>query len=102
MKIIANMRKAFGLALAFALALSLSAPAQGQSVLNQIGKRAKNAVNTRTTMGADRAIQKTLDKAENAIEKGVTNADTTPIQRQISCNIQNDNKTCVNANIYSI
>lgn len=74
MKIIANMRKAFGLALAFALALSLSAPAQGQSVLNQIGKRAKNAVNTRTTMGADRAIQKTLDKAENAIEKGVTNA----------------------------
>lgn len=23
-------------------------------------------------------------------------------QRQISCNIQNDNKTCVNANIYSI
>mgnify|MGYP002534121085 FL=1 len=74
MKIIANMRKAFGLALAFALALSLSAPAQGQSVLNQIGKRAKNAVNTRTTMGADKFIQKTLDKAENAIEKGVTNA----------------------------
>ena len=74
MKIIANMRKAFGLALAFALALSLSAPAQGQSVLNQIGKRAKNAVKTRTTMGADRAIQKTLDKAEDAIEKGVTNA----------------------------
>ena len=62
MKIPANMRKAFGLALAFALALSLSAPAQGQSVLNQIGKRAKNAVNTRATMGADRAIQKTLDK----------------------------------------
>ncbi len=50
MKILANMRKAFGLALAFALALSLSAPAQGQSVLNQIGKRAKNAVKTRTTM----------------------------------------------------
>ena len=74
MKIIANMRKAFGLALAFALALSLSAPAQGQSVLNQIGKRAKNALNTRTTMGADKSIQKTLDKAENAIEKGVTNA----------------------------
>lgn len=74
MKILANMRKAFGPALAFALALSLSAPAQGQSVLNQIGKRAKNAVNTRATMGADRAIQKTLDKAENAIEKGVTNA----------------------------
>lgn len=74
MKILSNMRKAFGLALAFALALSLSAPAQGQSVLNQIGKRAKNAVKTRTTMGADRAIQKTLDKAEDAIEKGVTNA----------------------------
>ena len=31
-----------------------------------------------------------------------SNADTMPIQRQISCNIQNDNKTCVNANIYSI
>lgn len=30
------------------------------------------------------------------------NADTTPIQRQISCNIQNDKKLCVNANIYSI
>ena len=26
----------------------------------------------------------------------------TPIQRQISCNIQNDKKLCVNANIYSI
>ena len=24
------------------------------------------------------------------------------VYRQISCNIQNDNKTCVNANIYSI
>ena len=33
---------------------------------------------------------------------GVSNANTTPRQRQISCNIQNDNKTCVNANIYSI
>lgn len=31
-----------------------------------------------------------------------SNADTTPIQRQISCNIQNNNKTCVNTNIYSI
>ena len=31
-----------------------------------------------------------------------SNADTTPIQRQISCNIQNNNKMCVNANIYSI
>ena len=30
------------------------------------------------------------------------NADTTPIQRQISCNIQNDKKMRVNANIYSI
>ena len=30
------------------------------------------------------------------------NADTTPIQRQISCNIQNDKKLRVNANIYSI
>lgn len=27
---------------------------------------------------------------------------TTLIQRQISCNIQNDKKMCVNANIYSI
>ena len=26
----------------------------------------------------------------------------TTIQRQISCNIQNDKKLCVNANIYSI
>lgn len=31
-----------------------------------------------------------------------TLADTTPIQRQISCNIQKDKKLCVNANIYSI
>ena len=29
-------------------------------------------------------------------------ADTTPIQRQISCNIQNDKKLRVNANMYSI
>ena len=29
-------------------------------------------------------------------------ADTTPIQRQISCNIQNNKKMCVNTNIYSI
>ena len=28
--------------------------------------------------------------------------DTTPIQRQISCNNQNDKKTRVNTNIYSI
>lgn len=32
----------------------------------------------------------------------VGNADTTPIQRQISYNIQNDKKMRVNANIYSI
>lgn len=31
-----------------------------------------------------------------------SNADTTPIQRQISCNIQNDKNLRVNANIYSI
>lgn len=30
------------------------------------------------------------------------NADTTPIQRQISCNCQNDKKSRVNTNIYSI
>lgn len=29
-------------------------------------------------------------------------ADTTPIQRQISCNNQNDKKSRVNTNIYSI
>ena len=33
---------------------------------------------------------------------GKSNADTTPIQRQISCNIQNDKKLRVNANMYSI
>lgn len=33
---------------------------------------------------------------------GSSIADTKPIQRQISCNIQNDKKLCVNANIYSI
>lgn len=33
---------------------------------------------------------------------GASNADTTPIQRQISCNIQNDKKLRVNANIYSM
>ena len=32
----------------------------------------------------------------------IANADTTPIQRQISCNIQNDKKLRVNANMYSI
>lgn len=41
-------------------------------------------------------------KDESGETVGAFNADTSPIQRQISCNIQNDNKTCVNANIYSI
>lgn len=31
-----------------------------------------------------------------------TRTDTTPIQRQISCNNQNDKKSRVNTNIYSI
>lgn len=35
-------------------------------------------------------------------EIGIINADTTPIQRQISCNNQNDKKSRVNTNIYSI
>lgn len=33
---------------------------------------------------------------------GANAADTTPIQRQISCNNQNDKKSRVNTNIYSI
>ena len=38
----------------------------------------------------------------NAQTKFLVPTDTTPIQRQISCNIQNDKKMRVNANIYSI
>lgn len=43
------------------------------------------------------------DKAKAEAETvRIDNADTTPIQRQISCNIQNDKKLRVNANMYSI
>lgn len=69
-----NTGKALGLLLAFSISLSMNIPAQGQSVLNQIGKRAKNSVKNKTVMGADRAVKKTLDKAEDAIEKGVNDA----------------------------
>ena len=41
-------------------------------------------------------------KDESGETVGAFNADTTPIQRQISCNNQNDKKLRVNANIYSI
>ncbi len=37
-----------------------------------------------------------------ALSVETSNADTTPIQRQISCNIGNDKKMRVNTNIYSI
>lgn len=68
------MKKALGAVLALSLSLSVNMPAQGQNLLNQLGKRAKNAATTRTTMGVDRAIQKGLDKAEGVIEKGANNA----------------------------
>ena len=38
----------------------------------------------------------------NIVAHWIYNADTTPIQRQISCNNQNDKKSRVNTNIYSI
>ena len=47
-------------------------------------------------------IAEELVKASQCQLSGTNNADTTPIQRQISCNIQNDKKLRVNANIYSI
>lgn len=40
--------------------------------------------------------------ADRYMLTGTFRADTTPIQRQISCNNQNDKKTRVNTNIYSI
>lgn len=41
-------------------------------------------------------------KKTGNIQERKSNADTTPIQRQISCNKQNDKKSRVNTNIYSI
>ena len=39
---------------------------------------------------------------KSTLDHGLSTADTTPIQRQILCNIQNDKKMCANTNIYSI
>lgn len=46
-----------------------------------------------------RAIRDTSKSLTSFVD---SNADTTPIQRQISCNNQNDKKSRVNTNIYSI
>ena len=61
------------LVLGASLMLSTGAPASAQ-ILNDITRRAKNAAETRIKMGADRAVHKTLDKAEKAVEKGAKNA----------------------------
>ena len=74
MKMSVNIKKTLGALLALSLSLSMNMPAQGQNLLNQLGKRAKNAATTRTTMGVDRAIQKGLDKVEDAVEKGANDA----------------------------
>ena len=50
-------------------------------------------------------MQQHLLESDKCIEEGFRRLDegnAKPIQRQISCDIQNNNKTCVNANIYSI
>lgn len=62
------------MAISLLVSLLCVVPADGQNLINQIGRRAKNAAKTRVTMGADRAIQRTLDKAEDSIEKGVRDA----------------------------
>ena len=59
--------------LGFALIFSTGQVASAQ-ILNDITRRAKNAAETRIKMGADRAVHKTLDKAEKAVEKSVKNA----------------------------
>ena len=74
MEIFRNIKIALGAVLALTLSLSVNTTAEGQNLLNQLGKRAKNAATTRTTMGVDRAIQKGLDKVEGAIEKGANDA----------------------------
>ena len=61
------------LVLGASLMLSTGAPTSAQ-ILNDITRRAKNAAETRIKMGADRAVHKTLDKAEKAVEKGAKNA----------------------------
>ena len=57
---------------------------------------------TEAAGAADKAAKAANGAAAGAARTAASNADTTPIQRQISCNIQNDKKMCVNANIYSI
>ena len=59
--------------LALAAASAVSVPAQAQ-LLNDIARRAKNAAETRTKMAADRAVHKTMDKAEDALKKGAKGA----------------------------
>ncbi|MBR5175635.1 MAG: DUF1565 domain-containing protein [Bacteroidales bacterium] len=61
------------LVLGASLMFSTAAPASAQ-ILNDITRRAKNAAETKIKMGADRAVHKTLDKAEKAVEKGAKNA----------------------------
>ena len=61
------------LILGIALMFSTGNVASAQ-ILNDITRRAKNAAETRIKMGADRAVHKTMDKAEKAVEKGVKNA----------------------------
>ena len=66
------------------------------------------AVNIRFGMHINENLEPVLSLVPRSIGLRIarfvetSNADTTPIQCQISCNIQNDNKTCVNTNIYSI
>jgi hypothetical protein len=71
MKFFANKIIRTMLAAVIACTFSVSAHAQ---ILNDIARRAKNAVETRTKMAADRAVQKTLDKAEDSVEKGAKSA----------------------------
>ena len=81
----------------------------GRVFFSESLNRRMEAIESASEFRKNRALEaakKRWDKAGKTEEKGLgkcsSNADTTPIQRQISCNIQNDNKTCVNTNIYSI
>lgn len=59
--------------LGVALLFSTGQVASAQ-LLNDITRRAKNAAETKILMGADRAVHKTLDKAEKSVEKGAKKA----------------------------
>ena len=59
-------------------------------------------INTKKDVGVSTSRPSQVSGSRIAYAQRIDNSDTTPIQRQISCNNQNDKKSRVNTNIYSI